>query len=128
MAGVNRVTLIGHLGKDPVVRFTEKGTAVANFDIACNETWKDRDGKKQERVEWVRIIVWDKLAEACGEYLKKGKPCYVEGRLQTRKYEKDGVTHWATEVVAHSVQFLGSGDGGDRRDEPPPPTDDDVPF
>jgi single-strand DNA-binding protein len=111
--GVNKVILIGNLGKDPEVRFTPSGAAVSNFNIATNESWTDKSGQKQERTEWHRIVVWGKLAELCGEYLKKGRQCYVEGRLQTREWtDKEGKKNYTTEVVAQSVQFLGGGAGG----------------
>ena len=111
--GVNKVILIGNLGKDPEVRFTPSGAAVSNFNIATNESWTDKSGQKQERTEWHRIVVWGKLAELCGEYLKKGRQCYVEGRLQTREWtDKEGKKNYTTEVVAQSVRFLGGGAGG----------------
>lgn len=111
--GVNKVILIGNLGKDPEVRFTPSGAAVSNFNIATNESWTDKSGQKQERTEWHRIVVWGKLAELCGEYLKKGRQCYVEGRLQTREWtDKEGKKNYTTEVVAQTVQFLGGGAGG----------------
>ena len=111
--GVNKVILIGNLGADPEVRFTPSGQAVANFRIATNESWTDKSsGQKQERTEWHRIVVWGKLAELCGEYLKKGRQCFVEGRLQTREWtDKEGKKNYTTEVVANNVQFLGGGPG-----------------
>ena len=110
--GVNKAILIGNLGADPEVRFTPGGQAVANFRIATSESWKDKEGNKQERTEWHRIVVWGKLAELCGEYLKKGRQCYVEGRLQTREWtDKEGKKNWTTEVVANQVTFLGGRDG-----------------
>ncbi len=111
--GINKVILIGNLGADPEVRFTPSGQAVANFRIATSESWSDKtSGQKQERTEWHRIVVWGKLAELCGEYLKKGRQCYVEGRLQTREWtDKEGKKNYTTEVVANTVQFLGSGGG-----------------
>jgi len=110
--GVNKVILIGNLGADPEVRFTPGGQAVANFRIATSESWQDKNGQKQERTEWHRIVVWGKLAELCGEYLKKGRQCYVEGRLQTREWtDKENKKNYTTEVVANTVQFLGSRDG-----------------
>lgn len=130
MAGsVNLVMIIGHLGRDPEVR-QANGQTVCNFSMACNETWKDRDGKKQERVEWVRVVVWGPTADACGKYLAKGRQAYVEGRLQTRKWQnKDGVDVYTTEVVARNVVFLGGkADGGGRQEDPPPPGDEDVAF
>ncbi|MFB1479380.1 single-stranded DNA-binding protein [Corallococcus sp. RDP092CA] len=138
--GVNKVILIGNLGADPEVRFTPGGQAVANFRIATSESWNDKNGQKQERTEWHRIVVWGKLAELCGEYLKKGRQCFVEGRLQTREWmDKENRKNYTTEVVATSVTFLGGrdagegysgGNGGGRRQQgrddygQPPPMDD----
>ncbi|WP_281291635.1 single-stranded DNA-binding protein [Myxococcus llanfairpwllgwyngyllgogerychwyrndrobwllllantysiliogogogochensis] len=108
-AGVNKVILIGNLGADPEVRFTTAGQAVANFRIATSESWTDKQGEKQERTEWHRIVVWGKLAELCGEYLKKGRQCHVEGRLQTREWtDKENRKNYTTEVVATEVTFLGN--------------------
>lgn len=111
--GINKVILIGNLGKDPEVRFTPSGQAVANFNIATTDSWTDKTtGQKQERTEWHRIVVWGKQGEHCGEYLKKGRQCYVEGRLQTREWtDKEGHKKYTTEIVANNVQFLGSGAG-----------------
>jgi single-strand DNA-binding protein len=110
--GVNKAILIGNLGADPEVRFTPGGQPVANFRIATSESWNDKNGQKQERTEWHRIVVWGKLAELCGEYLKKGRQCYVEGRLQTREWtDKEGKKNYTTEVVAQQVTFLGQRDG-----------------
>lgn len=111
--GVNKVILIGNLGADPEVRFTPSGQAVANFRIATSESWTDKNsGQKQERTEWHRIVVWGKLGELCGEYLKKGRQAYIEGRLQTREWtDKEGKKNYTTEVVAQTVQFLGGGPG-----------------
>lgn len=142
MASVNKVILIGNLGRDPEVRYTADGTAVASFSIATSENWTDKgSGEKRERTEWHRIVAWRRLGEICGEYLSKGKPVYVEGKLQTRSWEKDGVTRYTTEIVASTVQFLGSRDSGDGNrsysDVPPPQaqdspypesSDDDIPF
>ena len=106
--GVNKVILVGNLGADPEVRFTPSGQAVANFRIATSENWTDKSGQKQERTEWHRIVVWGKLGELCGEYLAKGRQCYVEGRLQTREWnDKEGKKNYTTEVVANNVVFLG---------------------
>ncbi|HVE86479.1 MAG TPA: single-stranded DNA-binding protein [Myxococcales bacterium] len=118
--GVNKVILIGNLGRDPEVRFTPSGQAVANFTIATNESWTDKQGQKQERTEWHRIVVWGKLAELCGEYLSKGRQAFVEGRLQTREWtDKEGKKNYTTEVVAQNVQFLGSrGEGAGPRARP----------
>jgi single-strand DNA-binding protein len=103
--------LIGRLGRDPELRYTPSGLAIANFSIATSEQWKDKDsGEKKERTEWHRIVVFGKLGELCGEYLAKGRQAYVEGRLQTRSWEKDGVTRYTTEIVASDIQFLGAKD------------------
>jgi single-strand DNA-binding protein len=108
MASVNKVILIGNLGRDPELRYTQSGQAVANFTLATNEQWKDRDGNAQERVEWHRIAVWGKQAENCAQYLQKGRSVYVEGRLQTREWEdKEGQKRRTTEIHAQTVQFLG---------------------
>ncbi|HOY70928.1 MAG TPA: single-stranded DNA-binding protein [Methylotenera sp.] len=112
MASVNKVILVGNLGRDPEVRFMPNGEAVCNFSIATTENWKDKSGAKQEKTEWHNIVMYRKLAEIAGEYLKKGRPVYVEGRLQTRKWEKDGVTRYTTEIIADQMQMLGGKDGG----------------
>lgn len=113
MASVNKVILVGNLGRDPEVRYMPNGEAVANFSIATTDNWKDKSGVKQEKTEWHNIVMYRRLAEIAGEYLKKGRPVYIEGRLQTRKWEKDGVTRYTTEIVADQMQMLGSGrDGG----------------
>jgi single-strand DNA-binding protein len=111
---LNKVMLIGHLGKDPELRYTGTGRAVATFSLATNESWKDQEGNAQERTEWHKIVAWGKLAEICGEWLKKGKQVYVEGRIQTRNYEdKEGIKRYITEVVVSDMLMLGSkGDGG----------------
>src|SRR5690606_31774770 len=114
MASVNKVILLGNLGADPEVRFTPSGQAVANFRLATTDSWTDKaTGQRQERTEWQRIVVWGKLGELCGEYLRKGRQCYVEGRLQTREWQdRDGQRRWTTEIVASEVVFLGGrGDG-----------------
>lgn len=109
MAGVNKVILVGRLGKDPEVRYTQTGGAVATFTMATSESWNDKNGQKQERTEWHRIVAWSKLGEICGQYLSKGKQAYVEGRLQTREWvDKEGQKKYTTEIVASTVQFLGS--------------------
>ncbi|MCB9652365.1 MAG: single-stranded DNA-binding protein [Deltaproteobacteria bacterium] len=114
MASLNKVTLIGNLGADPEVRYTASGSPVANFRIATSEQWTDRSGEKQERTEWHRIVVWGKTAEICGEYLRKGRSVYVEGRLQSREWEdKEGVKRTTVEINADRVLFLGGrGEGG----------------
>ena len=148
MASVNKVILVGNLGKDPDVRYTPGGAAVANFSIATNERWKGKDGNTEERTEWHNIVVWGKLAELCKEYLAKGRTVYIEGRLQTRSWDdKEGKKRYTTEVVAQTLQFLdrrGSAETGPRpsasgasnespapsNSDGPPPFDesDDVPF
>jgi single-strand DNA-binding protein len=112
MASVNKVILVGNLGRDPEVRYMPNGEAVANFSIATTENWKDKSGVKQEKTEWHNIVMYRRLAEIAGEYLKKGRPVYIEGRLQTRKWEKDGVTRYTTEIIGDQMQMLGSKDGG----------------
>ncbi|NOX34733.1 MAG: single-stranded DNA-binding protein [Deltaproteobacteria bacterium] len=118
MAGLNKVMLIGNLGRDPEIRYSQQGLAVVNFSIATSEQWTDKNtGDRQEKTEWHRIVVFGKQAEVCEKYLSKGSQIYIEGRLQTRNYEKDGQTHYITEIVASSFQFLGGrqntqGEGG----------------
>ena len=112
--GVNKVILIGNLGADPELRYTGSGTAVCNFNLATNESYKDRDGNLVEKTEWHRIVTWDRLAEICAEYLKKGRQVYIEGSLQTRQWEdQDGNTKYTTEIKAREMQMLGGpGEGG----------------
>ncbi|HLB05873.1 MAG TPA: single-stranded DNA-binding protein [Thermodesulfobacteriota bacterium] len=113
MSGVNKVILLGRLGADPEVRYTSGGTAVAKFNLATSETYKDKDGSKQEKTEWHRVVAFGKLGEICGEYLSKGKQVYVEGKLQTRSWEdKDGNKKYTTEVNVNNMVMLGSGEGG----------------
>ena len=110
MAGrsLNKVTLIGHLGQDPEIRYTKNVQAVASFSIATNEQWSDQDGNKQERTEWHNIIAWTKLAEICGQWLKKGQQIYCEGRMQTRTWDDNaGVKHYKTEIVMNDMIMLG---------------------
>lgn len=137
---LNKVQLIGNLGKDPELKYTPSGVAVATFSIATSESWKDQEGNQQEKTEWHNIVAWRKLAEICGEYLKKGKKVYLEGKLQTRNYEKDGVKRYVTEIVADQLIMLDGGGGGGSRSsssgsstESAPvhadvPKDDDLPF
>ena len=141
MGSVNKATVLGNLGKDPEVRYTPGGQAVANFTIATNESWTDKaSGSKQERTEWHKIVVWGKLAELCGEYLQKGRQVYIEGRIQTREWNnKEGVKQYTTEIVAQQVVFLSAGEkgagkgrgttsgagGGSEDFGPPPPGFDD---
>jgi single-strand DNA-binding protein len=105
---LNKVMLIGNLGKDPELRYTTSGTAVATFSLATNEAWRDADGNTQERTEWHNIVAWKKLAEICGEWLKKGKKVYIEGRIQTRSYEdkNTGAKKYITEIVASDMLML----------------------
>lgn len=114
MASVNKVILLGNLGRDPETRYTTGGDAVTNLSIATSEQWKDKNGDKQERTEWHRVVLFGRQAEVAGEYLKKGRSVYIEGRLQTRKYnDKDGVEKYSTEIVADRMQLIGGGrDGG----------------
>jgi single-strand DNA-binding protein len=114
MASVNKVILVGNLGRDPEVRYMPNGEAVCNFSIATTDSWKDKSGQKQERTEWHNIVMYRKLAEIAGEYLKKGRPVYVEGRLQTRKWQdKDtGKDRYTTEIIADQMQMLGGREGG----------------
>lgn len=138
MASVNKVILVGNLGADPELRYTSNGAPVATFRIATNETWINRDGQKEEKVEWHRIVAWGKLAEICGEYLHKGSQVYIEGRIRSRSWEdRDGNKRYITEIWATNMQMLGA----PRRDmetapeTPSPdsagpdiPEDDDIPF
>jgi single-strand DNA-binding protein len=143
MASVNKVILIGNLGRDPELRYTQGGQAVANFTLATTERFPGKDGERQERTEWHRIVAWARTAELCAQYLSKGRSVYIEGRLQTREWEdKEGQKRRTTEIVAQTVQFLGGRDGGgggaprsggsdvppaDDESAPPPPADD-IPF
>ena len=139
MASVNKVILLGNLGAEPEIRYTPSGTAVANFAIATTEQWKGKDGEKNEKTEWHKIVAWARLGEICGEYLHKGSSCYIEGRLQTRSWDdKDGNKRYTTEIVAQSMQMLGSkgpthGHGvsvpkDQQNQEPVSIPDDDIPF
>ncbi len=136
---VNKAILIGRLGADPELKYTPSGAAVVNFNIATDESWTDASGVKQERTEWHRIVAWRKLAEICGEYLKKGSRVYIEGQLQTRSWEgQDGVKRYTTEIVARNMQMLDTKATGGKAptpQEPPPPSpsekaegEDDLPF
>ena len=118
MGSLNKVILVGNLGRDAELRYTASGLAVSTLNIATTETWKDKDGEKQEKTEWHRIIVWGKTAEALNEYLVKGKQILVEGKLQTRKWEdKDGATRYTTEIKSDRVTLLGSGGKRDESDQ-----------
>ena len=139
MAGINKVILVGRLGRDPELKYTPDGVPVATFSIATSEEWKDKNtGEKQERTEWHRIVAWRKLGEICGEYLRKGSQVYIEGRLQTRSWDdRDGNKRYMTEIVAFTMQMLDSkGRGSDGQsggvpapmEEPPNLPEDDIPF
>ena len=147
MAGVNKAILIGNLGRDPELRYTQGGQPVANFSVATTETWNKKDGSgKEEKTEWHRIVAWGRTAELCAQYLAKGRTVYVEGRLQTREWEdREGKKQRTTEIVAQTVQFLGGKPGAGAQgsagpspsapaaggfDAAPsePPPDDDIPF
>ncbi len=149
MASVNKVILVGNLGRDPELRYIPSGQAVANFTLATNDRWRDKEGNNQERTEWHRIVVWGKSAENCAQYLQKGRSVYIEGRLQTREWEdKDGNKRQTTETIAQTVQFLGgrggaggggesgagttgdsgSSSAGDGGGQPSGPPSSDVPF
>lgn len=154
---VNKVIIIGNLGGDPEIRYTTNGNAVCNFSVATTEKWRGQDGQMQEQTEWHRVTAWGKLAEICNQYLSKGSRVYIEGKLKTRQYEKDGITRYTTEIHAAEMKMLGErSSGNDRRmtpaqearaeqearrpqqhqifgggNEPPrhnPPSYDDVPF
>ena len=140
---LNKLMLIGNLGRDPEVRFTPGGRAVARFPLATSEVWTDQEGQRQERTEWHNIVVWGKQAETCGQYLSKGRQVFLEGSVRTRQYDdKEGNKRYITEVIGQRVQFLGSrGDGGsagrDAETTPgagdvpasqPAAEDDDIPF
>ena len=114
MASLNKVQIIGNLGRDPEVRFTPSGSAVCNVSLATTRTWKNRDsGERQEETEWHRVVFYDRLAEIAGEYLKKGRSVYVEGRLKTRKWQdKEGKEQYTTEIIAEEMQMLGGREGG----------------
>lgn len=129
--GVNKVILIGHLGKDPEVRHTQSGQAIATLSVATSESWTDKqNGQKQEKTEWHRVVAWGKSAENAGKYLSKGRQVYIEGKLQTREWQdKEGQKRFTTEIVAQDIQFIGGGAGGNGRGagDPPPPGDDFAP-
>lgn len=139
MAGLNKVMLIGNVGKDPEMRYTASGSAVTTFSLAVNRNFQSQEGERKEETEWFDIVTWNKLAETCSQFLQKGRQTYVEGRLHTRSWEgQDGVKRYKTEVVAQTVLFLGPGGGSgqnrqyDRDDDAAPvPASvdpDDLPF
>ncbi len=124
MSGINKAILVGRLGRDPEVRNISDDRTVTNFSIATSEEWKDKNtGEKKERTEWHRIVAFNRLGEICAEYLSKGKMVYVEGKIQTRSWEQDGVTKYTTEIIASNVQFLGG-----RNSVNSEPETDDIPF
>ena len=138
---LNKVLLIGNLGKDPELRFTPSGRAVARFPLATSEQWTDQSGQRQDRTEWHNVVVWGKQAETCGQYLAKGRQVFIEGSVRSRQYDdKEGQKRYITEIIAQRVQFLGGrgegagrgaagGGGGDESAAPAPmPEDDDIPF
>jgi single-strand DNA-binding protein len=142
---LNKAMLIGNLGKDPELRFTPSGRAVARFPVATSEQWTDANGQRQDRTEWHNIVVWGKQAESCGQYLSKGRQVFIEGSIRSRQYDdKEGQKRYITEVIAQRVQFLGGGGrgdgagagagrgaqsaGGDEMAPAPAPEDDDIPF
>jgi single-strand DNA-binding protein len=138
MASLNKAMLIGNLGADPEIRYTPSGAAVANFRMATKDQWTNKEGEKQERTEWHRIVAWRRLGETCGEYLHKGSLVYIEGSLQTRAWEdRDGNKRYTTEIVAWRMQMLDrtgkapeaeSGEDRFPAEEPPDIPDDDIPF
>lgn len=136
MAGVNKVILVGNLGADPEIRYTAGGTAVCRLSIATSRRYTDKQGNRQEETAWHRVDVWGKMAETCGQYLSKGRQVYIEGRLKYGSYEKDGVKHYTTDIVAENMQLLGGPGQGNRAQEPEPGfgppeggvPEDDIPF
>lgn len=144
--GINKVILVGTLGRDPEVKYLPSGDAMANVSLATSESWKDKNtGEKKENTEWHKVVFFKRLAEIAGEYLRKGQQVYIEGSLKTRSWEKDGVKHYATEIVASEMQMLGGRQDGERTEQavaqkPAPPQkpapstqsfedfDDDFPF
>jgi len=139
MASVNKVILVGNLGRDPEVRYTPSGTAVANFSLATTENWTNKEGQKESRTEWHRVVAWGRLGEICGEYLSKGKQVYIEGRIRTNEWEdQEGNKRQTKEIVALTMQMLGAKTGGETyadegpasepKSGPRQPIDDDIPF
>jgi single-strand DNA-binding protein len=125
MASVNKVILLGNLGKDPETKYNTSGTAITTFSVATSEQWQDKSGEKQEKTEWHRIVAFGKLAEICGQYLTKGKRVYIEGKTQTRSWEdKDGNTRYTTEIVARDMVML----GGKQEEARPDDDSSDIPF
>ena len=127
---LNKITIIGRLGADPDVRYTQNNTAVANISVATSERYKDKSGEQQEKTEWHRVVVWDRLAEICQKYLKKGSLVYFEGKSESREWEdKDGVKRYTTEIIAREMKMLDSkGDSKAEEPAPEPDTSEDDPF
>ncbi|GKS68955.1 single-strand binding protein [Nitrosomonas sp. PY1] len=131
MASVNKWIGIGNLGKDPETRYMQNGDAVSNISIACSETWKDKNGEKQEKTEWVNVVFYKKLAEIVSQYLNKGSQIYVEGRLETRKWtDKNGIDRYTTQVIASEMRMLGSNQSNKQNNQASRVSndDDDIPF
>jgi len=132
MSGVNKVIVVGNVGADPVLNSTQSGDPVANLSVATSESWKDKEGNKQENTEWHKIVLWRKLADLVKEYVSKGDQIGVEGKLQTRSWEQDGKTRYTTEIVASNIYFLGgkngSPKGGKQEALDIPDESEDVPF
>ena len=132
MSSINKVIVLGNLGKDPEVRYSSAGDACANFSVATSEKWTDKNGEKKESTQWHNIVAWKKLAENCAQYLHKGSKVYVEGKLQTRKYtDKNGVDRWATEIIARDVVFLSTKNNQQQQEEQAPSSFEDggeLPF
>jgi len=132
MASLNQCNFIGNVGQDPKIKKMNDGTTVANFSIACNESWNSKSGQKQEKTEWVNCVAWRKLAETIEKYVKKGQQIFISGKLQTRSWEKDGITHYITEIIANSVIFLGTAGDVQKPQVPdntiPPEPDTEIPF
>ena len=127
MASINKVIIVGRLGKEPELKDVGQ-SQVCKFSVATSEKWTDKNGQKQERTEWHNIVVWGKLADICGTYLKKGSEVYIEGKLQTESYEKDGQKKYITNIVAATVQFIGGGSGGGASEGGNYASDEDIPF
>lgn len=128
---MNKVIILGRLGTDPALSTTNSGKNVCKISLATSESWTDKEGTKQERTEWHRVVIWGKLGELCQTFLHKGSQCLVEGRLQTRNYEQDGVKKYTTEIIATNVQFLDKKGGGDRVEAGSKPSfdsDEEIPF
>ncbi|MAH80856.1 MAG: single-stranded DNA-binding protein [Rickettsiales bacterium] len=127
---LNKVMVIGRLGRDPEIKYTDAGKAVCSFSVATTEYWRDKQGEKQEKTEWINVVGWERLADQAQSYLQKGSVVYIEGKLSTRSWEQEGQKKYKTEVVASQFRFLDSkndSQGADRRESPPPPSNDGKP-